>query len=255
MSQFNFGIGAVIGKRTDVANTPPAFLGVITDVNIDFDRKIEFLVGQYNMPVAAGGGELKISGKAKNARFQANTLTNMFAGTNVASTTAGQMLEMAIAESHSIPALTPFLVTVSNSSGWTEDLGVFYTNGGVQFTPTTSAPSLGQYSVGAGIYGFNSSDAGAGANFYYNYTVSVSGASEVALANALMGPVPTFELNIKESFNYFGTNKNIVVKLNACVSPKLSWPFANSKFSMQEFDWQAITDASGNIGTISVTEA
>ena len=256
MTQFNFGIGACIGVRTDVTGLPPAFFGTITDVSIDFDRKIEFLYGQYNFPDAAGGGELKISGKAKNARFQANTLTNMFAGTNVASTIPGQMLEMAIAETHTVPAAAAFSFTVSNSSGWIGDLGAFYTNGGVQLVPVGGLTAAGQYTVtGSGVYTFFSLDAGVGVNVYYNYTVGVSGSAEVQLTSSLMGPVPTFSLNLKESFNYYGTNKNIIVKLNACVSPKLSWPFANSKFSMQEFDFQAIADSSRNIGTISITEA
>lgn len=255
MTQFNFGIGALIGKRTDVTGTPPAFFGTITDVSIDFDRKIELLIGQYNIPVAAGGAEFKIAGKAKNARFQANTLTNMFGGTNISTVVAGQMLEMAIAENHNVPAGTPFTVTMTNSGGWIEDLGVFYANGGVQVIPqTTALNAAGQYSTNAGVYTFFSLDAGVSINFYYNYTTAVSGASEISLVNALMGPVPTFEMHLKESFNYFGTNKNIIVKLNACISEKLAWPFANSKFSMQEFDFQAIADASNNVGTISMTE-
>ena len=49
---------------------PPALLGTLQDVSIDFDRKIETLLGQYNMAVAAGGGEFKITGKAKFARLQ-----------------------------------------------------------------------------------------------------------------------------------------------------------------------------------------
>lgn len=255
MTQYNFGIATMVGKRTDVTGQPPLFFGTITDVSIDFDRKIEFLVGQYNVPVAAGGGEMKISGKAKNARFQANMLSNGFLGTNVGSTVAGAMLETAVAESKTVPAATPFTVTVSNSSGWVEDFGVFYSSNGIQLSPTTSAPTVaGQYSSGAGIYTFNSTDAGVGVNLYYNYTVALSGASEILVVNALMGPVPSFEVNIKESFNYFGTNKNIIIKLNQCVSPKLSWPFSNSKFAMQEFDFQAVADASNNVGTISLTE-
>ncbi len=256
MTQYNFGIGAVIGKRTDVANTPPLFFGTIADVSVDFDRKIEFLIGQYNLPVAAGGAELKIAGKAKNARFQANMMNNMFLGTNAQTTTAGQMLQMANSEARTIPAVSPFTITTTNSAGWTEDLGAFYQSNGVQLVPTVVALSAaGQYSTNAGVYTFFSTDAGLGVNLYYGYTVSVSGASQVSLSNALMGPVPTFELYIKESFNYFGTNKDIVIKFNACVSPKLAWPFANSKFSMQEFDFQAICDSSNNLGTISLTEA
>lgn len=254
MTEYMFGIGALVGRRTDVTGTPPQFFGTITDVNIDFDRKIEFLTGQFNLPVAAGGAELKVSGKAKSARFQANTLVNMFAGTNVVSTVAGQMLTMANSENHTVPASSPYTVTATNSTGWQTDLGVFYSAGGVQLTPQTTGPSMGQYEASGGVYTFSSSDAGAGVNIYYEYTTSVSGASQVSLTNALMGPVPTFALYLHESFSYFGVPKNIDVVFNACVSPKLSWPFANTKFSMQEFDFQAIADSSGNLGTISLTE-
>lgn len=254
MVVYNFGIGTVIAKRTDILGQPPGFFGTITDVNVDFDRKIETLLGQYNVAVAVAGAELKISGKAKNARFQANILNNFFLGTNLQSAQAGQMLELAIAETHVVPASVAFVVTVTNSTGWTEDLGVFYNTGGVQLVPSGPLTAAGQYTYTAGVYTFFSLDAGASVNIYYNYTVAVSGASELSLTNSLMGPVPTFEMNIKESFNYFGTNKNIIIKLNQCVAPKLAWPFANSKFSMQEFDFQAFADINNNIGTISITE-
>lgn len=256
MTQYAFGIAAVIGKRTDVTGQPPLFLGTISDINLDFDRKIETLLGQYNVAVAVGGGELKISGKAKQARFQANILSNGFLGNNTSTVNVGQMLELAVSENHVIPSSPgPYLVTVSNSSGWTEDLGAYYGVGGVQLAPQSAGLSAaGQYSYSAGVYTFFSLDAGASVNIFYNYSVSVSGASQVSLVNSLMGPVPTFELNIKESFNYFGTNKNIIIKLNQCVSPKLSWPFTNAKFEVQEFDWQCFADQSNNIGTISMTE-
>jgi hypothetical protein len=78
MTQYAFGSGTLIGKRTDVANTPPALLGTLESVSLDFDRKVEFLLGQYNMPVAAGGGEFKIAGKAKYARLQATQINNLF---------------------------------------------------------------------------------------------------------------------------------------------------------------------------------
>src|ERR1700728_976821 len=64
MTQFAFGRGTLIGKRTDVTGTPPCLLGTLDTVSLDFDRKIETLLGQYAMAVAAGGGEFKITGKA-----------------------------------------------------------------------------------------------------------------------------------------------------------------------------------------------
>ncbi len=45
-----------------------------------------------------------------------------------------------------------------------------------------------------------------------------------------------------------------MIKLNACVSSKLSLPFTNAKFTIAEFDFRAIADASNNVGTIGITE-
>jgi hypothetical protein len=99
---------------------------------------------------------------------------------------------------------------------------------------------------------FNSADNGAAVLIYYSYTIS-SG-NKISLANQLTGPLPLFEIALKETFNYYGSSKDLVVKLNACVCPKLSLPFANQKFTVAEFDFQAIADASNNIGTISLSE-
>jgi hypothetical protein len=129
---------------------------------------------------------------------------------------------------------------------------VFYASTGVQLSPVSSSPAQGQYSVSVGVYSFNSADNGAAVLIYYSYTVS-SG-NKISLANQLAGPLPTFEVSVKETFNYFGNTKDLVVKLNACVSPKLSLPFSNQKFTVAEFDFQAIADASNTIGTISLSE-
>jgi hypothetical protein len=249
MTQYAFGSGTLIGKRTDVANTPPALLGTLESVSLDFDRKVEFLLGQYNMPVAAGGGEFKIAGKAKFARLQATQINNLFLGQTL--TSAG-MLEMTTGESGTVPASSAFTITVANSATFVEDYGVFYAASGAQLAPVSSLTGSGQYTVSAGTYTFNSGDASAAVLIYYGYTTNTG--NKITLANQLMGPLPTFEVSFKETFNYFGTAKDLLVKLNACVSPKLSLPFANQKFTVAEFDFQAIADASNNIGTISLSE-
>ena len=249
MTQFAFGSGTLVGKRTDVSGTPPALLGTLQDVTLDFDRKIELLVGQYNMPVAAGGGEFKIAGKAKFARLQASQINNLFLGQTL---TANSMVEMTIGETDTVTAAA---VTVANGATFLEDFGVFYATTGAQLVPVASSPAQGQYIAptgSPGTYTFNAGDNGAAVVIYYSY--SVASGNKIALANQLMGPVPLFEVSLKETFNYFGVNKDIVVKLNACVAPKLSLPFSNQKFTVAEFDFQAIADASNNIGTISLTE-
>ena len=246
MTQFAFGSGTLIAKRTDVTGTPPALLGTLQDVSIDFDRKIETLLGQYNMAVAAGGGEFKISGKAKYARLQAAQINNLFLGQTLA---ANAMLEMTTGESGTVASGA---VTVANSASFVEDYGVFYASSGAQLAPVASSPAQGQYSVSNGVYSFNTADNGAAVLIYYSYTVATG--NKISLANQLTGPLPTFEIALKETFSYYGTAKDLVVKLNACVSPKLSLPFSSQKFTIAEFDFQAIADASNNIGTISLSE-
>ena len=146
-------------------------------------------------------------------------------------------------------------VTVANGSTFVEDFGVFYASSGVQLTPVAASPTQGQYvapSGSPGSYTFNSADNGAGVLVYYSYTIT-SG-NKISLANQLTGPLPMFEISLKETFSYFGTSKDLLVKLNACVSPKLSLPFSSQKFTVAEFDFQAIADAANNIGTISLSE-
>lgn len=253
MTQFVFGTGTLIGKRSDVSGTVPALIGTLESVSIDFDRKIEFLLGQNAVAVAAGGAEFKITGKAKYARMQATTINNLMLGQTM--TSAG-MLEMTTGEAGTIPAPSgPYTVTVANSATWTEDFGVFYAATGVQLAPVASGPTTGQYSVASGVYTFASADASLGVLIYYQYTTATAGQNKIAMANQTMGPVPTFELGFKESWkDQLGNTKDIVVKLNACVCPKLSMPFTNQKFMVQELDFQAIADAAGNVGTIGTTE-
>ncbi len=249
MTQFSFGSGTLISKRTDIAGTPPALLGTLQDVSLDFDRKIEMLLGQYNMAVAAGGGEFKIAGKAKFARLQAAQINNLFLGQTL---TANSMVEMTTGETDTVTAAA---VSVANGATFLEDFGVFYASSGAQLVPVAAAPAQGQYiapSGSGGTYTFNATDNGAAVVIYYSY--SITSGNKITLANQLTGPLPMFEVSLKETFNYFGTNKDIVVKLNACVAPKLSLPFSSQKFTVAEFDFQAIADASNNIGTISLTE-
>lgn len=251
MTQFVFGSGTLIGKRTDVANTPPALLGTLQDVSIDFEQKLETLMGQYKMAVAIAGGEFKISGKAKFARLQATQLNNLFLGQTL---TASGMLEMTTGETANT-GTTSF--TVSNGATFTEDFGVFYASTGVQLTPVPSAPATGQYvpgAAGVGTYTIAAGDENTNLLVYYQYTTSTSGQNKIVLANQLTGAVPVFELALKGSFTHFGVAKDIVMKLNACASSKLSLPFSNQKFAIAEFDFQAFADASNNIGTIGMTE-
>ena len=250
MTQYVFGSGTCIMKRTDISNTQPALLGVLQDISIDFDQKLESLLGQNKVAVALAGGELKITGKAKWARFQATQLNNMFLGQTQ---TASAMLEMTTGEALTI---STGAATVANGATYVEDLGVFNVATGVQLTPVASSPVAATSYVpgvaGTGTYTFATGDNGVAYIAYYSYTTT-SG-QKIAIANQLMGNIPIFEMYMKQSFTNFGVAKDLVLKLNACASSKFSMPFGNTKFSIAEMDFQAQADAAGNIGTLSLSE-
>ncbi len=252
MTAYAFGTGTLIAKRTDTANTPPFLFGVLQGVSLDFDQKLESLTGQNKVAVALGDGELKISGKAKFARLQMTLFNNLMLGQ--ATTTAA--LEMNSAgESATVPASSPYTYGVTNASLTPlEDFGVFYQSNGIQLTPVTSSPGTGQYAFNSstGTYTFASGDAGAAVYVYYSY--SASSGNKLVYANPLMGTSPVFEVYFKTTTSNFGVAKDVTIKLNACKSSKLALSFANQKFTIPEFDFQAMADASGNVFTLSTTE-
>jgi hypothetical protein len=63
-----------------------------------------------------------------------------------------------------------------------------------------------------------------------------------------MGYAPSFLCDL--SLPYNGHQFNL--HLNNCIGSKITLPFKNEDFSVQEFDFTAIADASNNIGTISI---
>lgn len=253
MTQVAFSTGTLIAKRTDVANTPPFMFGVLQDISIDFDQKLEALMGPGKVAVALGDGELKIVGKAKLARLQMTMMSNLLFGQSTSSSTGLDMVSTG--EPATIPA-SPYQVTVANSAKVPlEDFGVFYQSSGIQLTPVASGPIVGQYSFNAstGVYTFAAADTGLGVYIYYTYTPT-SGVNDMVMANPLQGTSPVFEIFFKNSTPNFGVNKIMTIKLNACKSSKLSLAFANQKFTIPEFDFQAMADASGNVFTVTTSE-
>lgn len=73
-------------------------------------------------------------------------------------------------EAQIVSVSSPFLLTATAAYGaWANDLGVNYTATGLSLTPVASAPTLGQYTVSAGAYGFSAADAGAAVSLTYGY--------------------------------------------------------------------------------------
>jgi hypothetical protein len=245
---YNFGVGTIIGVRNDIANAQPALFGVCQDIDVDFDRTLKRLIGQNQFPVAVAASECKISGKAKFARLTAAAMNNLFMGQTVNAGT--QTFMPPLGEAHTPGSTTQ---QVTNHATFVADLGVAYASTGQFLQPVASGPTVGQYSVNVstGTYTFNSSDE-VPLLFFYSYTASTG--NNIPIANIPMGQQPTFQLNMQQQFTQVGGTKTLYLTLNACVSGKLSFPFKNTDFTIQEMDFEAFADNAGNVGNFSITD-
>jgi len=260
MGTYNFGVGTLIGRRTGVdANntaitTPtPARFGVVQDVDIEFERTLKELIGQYQFAVDIAGGQCKITGKAKFADIQANLYNDMFFGQTL-TTGAGVGEQAVIDESHT--AATTVTIAPPSTGTFVHDLGVFYQATGIELTRVASAPAVGSYSVTepGGVYTFNASEAGT-LLISYSYTVGTGVTTNklITINNQLMGITPSFELHVQLNYpNNSGVVNTLNLKLNSCRSSKLGFPLKNVDYQIPEFDFQAFADASNTIGTITL---
>ena len=241
-----YGVPQTDASGTAISNPTPVQIGVLQEVQADISFDEKLLYGAYQMPVAFGRGKGKYAFKAKAADFSAQAISSLFFGNTL---TAG-IRAVSDNEAKNVPASTPYTVTVAPPSSGTfaTDLGVKYASTGIPLKCVASAPTAGQYSVSAGVYTFAAADASAAVLISYEYTATSTTQYQIALTNNLMGQAPSFQAQLSLPYN----GKQMTVKLNNCVSSKLSMPFKNEDFSVQEFDWQALADAQGNLGWMSL---
>lgn len=250
--QLNFGVGTAIGKRTDIANAKPSFLGVLQDLEIDIAVTLKELTGQFKMPVDVAPASMKVTGKAKFARIQGASVNNLLLG-QTETDSAG--IDMATGEAFTVPGTTPYTYTVANGTKYIEDLGVFYANGGTQLQPVAASPTTGQYVpgvAGTGTLTFSAGDANASVVTYYSYLATTL--VQLSLANQLMGSGPVFELQAKQDYFVQGVEKKLILKLNACRGSKWSLPFKNTDYTIQDFEFAAFADPNNNWGTFAFSE-
>ena len=240
----HFGSGVLIGTPSGANPTPKQF-GTLQDVSVDFSFGVKPLMGQFQMPVAQGRGSGKISGSAKFADMDAAVFNTLFF--SGVTPVVGQKL-VSYQEGGTIPS-TPFAVTVINSATFDADLGVAYASNGKQFTRVASAPTVGQYTVAAGVYTFAAADTGLAVLVSYSYTQTVTG-SKFVITNPPMGFAPTFQID------FYQTNPNIAgaqwsLRLYSCMSMKLGIASKLDDWTIPQFDFEAFANAANNIGEMN----
>ena len=237
---YAFGSGVLIGTPAGSNQTPINF-GLVQDVTYDETSTLKELYGQNRRALAIGAGTIKATVKAKMARISGVALASLLYGV---ATVAGQTAT-AFAEAGTIPGVSTYTITVANSATWTVDQGVVYTATGLPLKRVASGPTVGQYSVAAGVYTFAAADASAKVLISYNYTISATGLN-VPIGNPLLGPTVNFAANL------YGvdptTSLSYSLQLYNCVTEKFSIGTTRADFVMPERDFRCDANAAGLYG-------
>lgn len=248
---FQFGAGTLWGfpsaGNTAVNPTPKKF-GTLQDVSLDISGDVKQLYGQKQFPEAVARGKIKVSGKAKYAAINAKQMNDLFFGQTMGTGT----VKAAVDEIKTIAAGS---ATVTNSAQFVSDLGVTYTATGLPLVKVVSAPAIGQYSVAAGVYTFNTGDNGTNVvAISYTYTAAGSGA-QLNITNQLMGFAPTIQVTLAELYNdTSGAPNQFTVLLYAVLASKLTFATKQEDFLIPEFDFEAFANPAGKVIDIYSSE-
>lgn len=235
----SFGSGILYATPSG-ANATPLQIGALQDVSADLSRTTKQLFGQNQQPLAIGAGELKASLKAKMGFINAGVYASLFYGVSTSTGT----VSLAQNEAHSVPASTPWTVTVTNSAQFSKDLGVTYANGN-PLTQVASGPTAGQYSVSAGVYTFATADANANVLISYEYTAASSGTT-VSVGTILQGQQPIITVDLYRGYNGTGERH----RFWAAVCSKLTIPTKMADFGISELDFDCFVDSQNRFHTI-----
>ena len=244
---FVFGSGVLIGTQLGVTPATPINFGLVQKVSLETSVAVKELYGEYAFPVAVGSGTRKVMCKATLARFSGQAIGRLFY--NQAPAVGSTISEFA--ELHTIPASSPYTVTVANSGHFVADQGVIYASSGLPLIAVAASPAQGQYAVAAGVYTFAAADAQANVLISYAYTAPSSGQS-LAIPNPLIGSTANFTATLFATDPT--TNLQFSVSLVQCVASKFSFDTSLEDFAKPDFEFQAQANAAGQVMTFNFGE-
>jgi hypothetical protein len=247
-----FGVANVFVNPT-TGNIPlkPTNQQLITlqDFAIDIDVTVKDLRGQFQFPDDTADADRKITWKSGFGRMDIDAWNNVVFGEE-SITSGGE--DVNVNEQHTVPASTPFTITVTNSANFVKDEGAIYASGtaaqiGQKLQNNgLSSPSTGQYinSVG-GVYTFAAADAGLVVNISYISTVT-SGRG-LLVSNHTQGWGPGLEIYAANPYQEFTAGIPNYVHLYACKVTKTGMPLKRADYMITTLEGEAYADSSGRV--------
>ncbi len=245
--EFGFGSGILTGVRNDATGTyTPQRFGALQEVSVEFSGDIKELFSTYQFPIDVARGKTKIMGKAKVAEIKSAMYNDLFFGQTAPAAT---QIKYAWNESTTLATGAASYTVTNSGSTPLVDQGVFLASNGNQFDAVSSSAGANQYvfTPSTGVYLFSTHSASLGV--LVNYTYTTASGKKLSITNALMGNTPSFAMTLFQQFE----NNQVVLVLNKCVSNRLSFPTRIDDYVIQDLDFSAFADSSGNVGTWSST--
>jgi hypothetical protein len=240
--QLAFGPGAIWGIP-NLATPTPIRLALAKSSALSFTGQLKTAQGGGVYARALGRGAVSVKGTLEMEALSLRTLSDLFLNGTVA---AGENA-IALDEAGSVPASGPLQVV--NHATFLRDLGVKYAANGQALVCVGANPVQGQYSVASGAYTFSAADSGAAVRTSYEYANSASGAT-VTLANYPQGCPNPFSAVLMRA--YQGSQE--IVTLNNVLADSYDDTAGQDSFTTPKLTFQAATDASDTLGTISMAE-
>lgn len=260
-TQFSFGSGFVYGIPLAGTNLTPVLLGTLQDCSYDISSSLKELYGQLQFAAAVGRGPAKFTGKAKIGAFSAEMWNTFFfgPGSDGSATPTGVGAIQAIDKEVGSPTTHAYVFANTASGTFDTDLGVYYTVTGLKLTKVASGPAIGQYSVntGTGTWTFASGDTAAnaagGITVAYTWLPTTTTTLIQSINNNAfpMGSAPSFEIVHHVPYATGGTD--VIVKIYAAISSKLSFGFKNTDFTIPDMDFSMFANAAGKVMDIITT--
>jgi hypothetical protein len=240
--QFGSGVLFALPNAGSLAANPtPYRFGVLQEAQVDFKGDLKKLYGQKQFAVAKARGKIDVTVKSKLAVIDPNMLNQLYFGQ---ATSAGITL-ISDQEAQSVPAASPYTVTVAQATNFATDYGVQYAATGQQLTKVASAPAQGQYSQNGGTYTFAAADEGVAVLISYTYTAPTRGAT-LAIKNQFLGHGPDFRALLYNQFN----GKFVGLELFSCMASEISLPTKQEDFWIVDINFDASADATDTLGQL-----
>jgi len=217
-------------------------------VDISIDATIKELRGQFQFPDDTAISDKKITWKAGYGRFSIDTWNNIYfgdtisAGSNSGGTGAGGGVPQ-VQEQDTLNATT---YTVTHSASFTQDMGVIYASNYQSFVKVTGVPTVGQYNVSAGVYGFSVTDNNKSVLVSYRYGITTG--RVLVVQNHAQGWGPQFEMVLSQPYQEFTTGVPNYLDLYACKAGKLTAPLKRADYTISDLEGQAFANSAGYIG-------